>query len=52
MTEAPLVSVRLVHSAGERLHWREDAARRLRTLREHMRPAIRAAARAITTAQE
>lgn len=51
-TEAPLVSVELVRAAGERLHWRQDAAQRLRTLREHPRPAIRAAARAITTAQE
>jgi hypothetical protein len=51
-TEAPLVSVALVRAAGERLHWREDAARRLRTLREHSRPAIRATARAITTARE
>jgi len=50
--EAPLVSVALVRAAGERLHWREDAAKRLRTLREHPRPAIRAAARAITTAKE
>jgi hypothetical protein len=50
--EAPLVSVALVRAAGERLHWREDAAKRLRTLREHPRPAIRAVARAITTAQE
>lgn len=50
--EAPLVSVELVRSAGERLHWRDDAAQRLRTLREHSRPAIRASARAITTATE
>jgi hypothetical protein len=50
--EAPLVSVTLVRAAGERLHWREDAAKRLRALREHLRPAIRAAARAITTAKE
>ncbi|KFE67647.1 hypothetical protein [Hyalangium minutum] len=50
--EAPLVSIELVRAAGERLHWREDAAKRLRTLREHPRPAIRAVARAITTAQE
>ncbi|MFL5348536.1 MAG: hypothetical protein ACJ8AT_27385 [Hyalangium sp.] len=48
----PLLSVELVRTAGERLHWREDAASRLRTLREHPRPAIRAAARAITTATE
>lgn len=50
--DAPLVSVVLVRAAGERLHWREDAAKRLRTLREHPRPAIRAAARAIITATE
>jgi len=50
--EAPLISVALVRAAGERLHWREDAAKRLRLLREHSRPAIRAAARAITTARE
>jgi len=49
---APLVSLALVRAAGERLHWREDAARRLRTLREHSRPGIRAAARAILTANE
>ncbi|WP_224365952.1 hypothetical protein [Hyalangium versicolor] len=49
---APLVSVELVFAAGNRLHWREDAAKRLRVLREHSRPAVRAAARAITTAQE
>ncbi|WP_224241839.1 hypothetical protein [Hyalangium gracile] len=49
---APLVSMALVRVAGERLHWREDAARRLRVLREHSRPAIRAAARAIATAGE
>jgi hypothetical protein len=48
----PLVAVELVRTAGERLHWREDAAKRLRALREHSRPAIRAAARAITTATE
>jgi hypothetical protein len=52
MEEAPLVSVALVHTAGERLHWREDAAKRLRSLRDHSRPAIRATARAITTANE
>jgi hypothetical protein len=50
--EAPLVSVALVRLAGERLHWREDAAKRLRALREHSSPAIRAVARAITTARE
>jgi hypothetical protein len=50
--QAPLISVVLVHAAGQRLHWREDAAGRLRTLREHPRPAIRAVARAITTANE
>jgi hypothetical protein len=50
--DAPLVSVVLVRAAGERLHWREDAAKRLRALREHPRPAIRTAARAITTAAE
>lgn len=50
--QAPLVALTLVKAAGERLHWREDAARRLRALREHSRPAIRAAARAILTANE
>jgi hypothetical protein len=49
---APLVALMLVKAAGERLHWREDAARRLRALREHLRPGIRAAARAILTANE
>ncbi len=49
---APLVALALVKAAGERLHWREDAARRLRALREHSRPGIRAAARAILTATE
>jgi hypothetical protein len=49
---APLVSLTLVRAAGERLHWREDAAWRLRTLREHSRPGVRAAARAILTANE
>jgi hypothetical protein len=50
--DAPLVAVVLICLAGQRLHWREDAAKQLRLLREHGRPAIRAAARAITTAQE
>jgi hypothetical protein len=50
--ETPLVALTLVGTAGERLHWREDAARRLRALREHPRPGIRAAARAILTAKE
>ncbi|MDY7229275.1 hypothetical protein [Hyalangium rubrum] len=49
---APLVSVMLVSAAGEKLHWREDAASRLRALREHSRPAIRAQARAVLTASE
>jgi hypothetical protein len=49
---APLVAVTLVRVAGERLHWREDAAKRLRVLREHSRPGIRAAARAVLTANE
>ena len=52
LEEAPLVSVALVRAAGGRLHWRGDAAQRLRALREHQRPAIRAAARTITTANE
>ncbi len=52
LDEAPLASVALVRAAGERLRWREDAATRLRSLREHPRPAIRAAARAIVTANE
>lgn len=49
---APLVALTLVKAAGERLHWREDAARRLHALREHPRAGIRAAARAILTASE
>ncbi len=49
---APLVALTLVRTAGERLHWREDAARRLRALREHPRPGVRAAARAVLTANE
>lgn len=48
----PLVAVTLVALAGERLHWREDAARRLRTLRQHPRPAVRAAAYTVLTARE
>jgi hypothetical protein len=52
MARAPLVALELVRTAGERVHWREDAAQRLRTLREHPRPAIRAAARALSTAKE
>jgi hypothetical protein len=50
--EAPLVAVVLVGTAGRRLHWRADAASRLRALREHPRPAVRAAARALLTASE
>jgi hypothetical protein len=50
--EAPLVAVELVSAAGQRLHWREDAARRLRSLRQHPRAAIRAVAFALVTASE
>jgi hypothetical protein len=50
--EAPLVAVALVGTAGERLHWRTDAASRLRALREHPRPAVRASAHALLTARE
>jgi hypothetical protein len=50
--EAPLVAVALVSSAGQRLHWREEATRPLRELRRHPSAAVRAAARAIVTAVE
>ncbi|MGZ3457574.1 MAG: hypothetical protein ACXU86_03615, partial [Archangium sp.] len=51
-SEAPLVAVELVSAAGQRLHWREDAARRLRALRRHPSAAVRAAAYATLTASE
>ncbi len=51
-SEAPLVAVGLVSAAGQRLRWREDAARRLRTLRQHPRASVRAAAYATLTASE
>lgn len=50
--EAPLLAVWLVEAAGSKLHWRADAAARLRALREHPRPAVRAVARGVRTAQE
>ena len=50
--EAPLVAVALVSVAGQRLHWREPATRRLRTLRQHPSAAVRAAAHATVTASE
>jgi hypothetical protein len=48
----PLVSLELISTAGQRLHWREDAALRLRALRRHPSAAIRAAARSVVTANE
>ena len=50
--EAPLAAVALVSAAGHRLYWREDAARGLRTLRQHPSAAVRAAAYATLTASE
>ncbi|XXF79467.1 hypothetical protein P2318_06860 [Myxococcaceae bacterium GXIMD 01537] len=52
--EAPFLAVALVGAAGERLHWRADAGAgtRLRALREHPRPAVRAAALAVLTRSE
>ena len=50
--EAPLTALALVTAAGQRLHWREDAARRLRTLRQHPSVAVRAVARSKVTASE
>ncbi|WP_375771354.1 hypothetical protein NR798_10770 [Archangium gephyra] len=50
--ELPLTAVKLVSVAGPRLHWREDAARRLRALRQHPGAAVRAAAYATVTAHE
>jgi hypothetical protein len=50
--EAPLVALALVAAAGHRLHWREDAAGRLRALRQHPRAAVRAAARGHWTSRE
>ncbi|ADO69509.1 hypothetical protein [Stigmatella aurantiaca] len=47
-----LVSLVLISVAGQRLHWREDAALRLRALRRHPGAAVRAAAHAIVTAGE
>ncbi|PTL79009.1 hypothetical protein [Vitiosangium sp. GDMCC 1.1324] len=51
-SEAPLASVALVSAAGQRLHWRADAARWLRVLRQHPSAAVRAAAFATVTANE
>ena len=50
--ELPLTAVVLVSAAGQRLHWREDAARRLRALRQHPSAAVRAAAYTTVTANE
>jgi hypothetical protein len=50
--EAPLAAVALVSAAGQRLYWREDAARGLRALRQHPSAAVRAAAYATLTASE
>ncbi|QRK08959.1 hypothetical protein JQX13_01950 [Archangium violaceum] len=51
-SEAPLAAVELVSAAGQRLHWREDAARHLRALRQHPSAAVRASAYATVTASE
>jgi len=50
--ELPLTAVELISVAGQRLHWREDAASRLRALRQHPSAAVRAAAYATVTASE
>ncbi|ATB38822.1 hypothetical protein CYFUS_004257 [Cystobacter fuscus] len=50
--QLPLVAVALVSAAGQRLGWHEDAARRLRALRQHPRAAVRTAAYATVTASE
>ncbi|MFE8595902.1 hypothetical protein [Archangium violaceum] len=50
--ELPLAAVALVSMAGQRLHWREDAARRLRALRQHPSAAVRATAYNTVTANE
>lgn len=50
--QAPLAAVAFVGAAGPRLRWGEEAARRLRALREHPRVAVRAAACAVFTAGE
>lgn len=50
--ESPLVALALLSAANRRLHWRADLAERLRVLRAHPRPAVRAAARALLTAME
>ncbi|QRO02245.1 hypothetical protein JRI60_26120 [Archangium violaceum] len=48
-TGAPLVALELVREAGTRRYWRGAEARNLlRELRQHPRPAVRAAARAVT----
>jgi hypothetical protein len=51
-SEAPLVAVALVSAAGQRLHWLQDATRRLRALRQHPSAAVRAVAHATVTASE
>jgi hypothetical protein len=50
--EAPLVAVPFVAAAGARMGWTEEAARRLRALREHPKLAVRTAARSLFTAAE
>jgi hypothetical protein len=45
-----LVAVRLVHSAGRRLHWPDEWRDRLRHLRTHPDPDVREAALAVDTA--
>jgi hypothetical protein len=48
-TGAPLVALELVREAGTRRYWRGAEARNLlRELRQHPRPAVRVAARAVT----
>ncbi|WP_434387809.1 hypothetical protein [Melittangium boletus] len=48
----PLGAVALVARAGERLHWREDAAEALRALRRHPHAFVRSVALAVFTAPE
>ncbi|KFA86822.1 hypothetical protein [Archangium violaceum] len=50
--ELPLTAVVLVSVAGQRLHWREDATRRLKALRQHPSAVVRATAYNTVTANE